>query len=174
MSGLTVSPGADVLDALAADHVAAGSVGALIERLDILAAGGAGEITAARMSQLLAPAIVDNINNLSVSSAAAADTFGSWIEGVASLSADVVGLVIGVMGVKGVATTSQVWELGTGAAASEVTLIEQAHYGTEATEEFAAPVYYPLTIASGTRVACRARDDSTSARTHRFIAWFIG
>lgn len=41
-----------VLNATAADHVAAGSVGELIKRLEILAAGGAGEITTARANKL--------------------------------------------------------------------------------------------------------------------------
>lgn len=38
-----------VWDEAAAGHVAAGSIGALVERLDIIAAGGAGELNAARM-----------------------------------------------------------------------------------------------------------------------------
>ena len=92
----------EVLDEAVAGHVGAGTIGNLVERLDLIATGGAGELTGTRSGNL------DNLNATVASRAIAGDAMaltaaavdGIWDEDIVAAhgTADTAGLLLRALG----------------------------------------------------------------------------
>lgn len=105
---------------------------------------------------------------VSASSSATANTFGSWAEIDASTSADswLAGITVSVPP-KAAAYVFCI-EIGTGAAASELTKIRISFsYQYKSDVGYLTPLVYslpmPIKVLSGTRIAARASDDQAAA-----------
>ncbi len=117
-------------------------------------------------------------NGKTVASSASANTYGSWVEMIASTAAAI--FVLGVLvqpdqNASAVQQYVQV-DIGTGAAASESSVgeikadtYEQASTGSGALASFAvgpAMFPYPIPVAASTRIACRSADGEAKANSH--------
>jgi hypothetical protein len=188
----------DIVDAVwdeaASGHVAGGSIGALVERLDLLAAGGAGELTAARAALLsnvdvavstavtqvpggggpfIIPATGQSIDI--TSGASGNNTYGAWVEMIASTAADAV--LVGFAGFFSPANIANiVLDIAVGSGGSEVSIGEHPWGGTNAQ---GGPAYatqagaLKIAIASGSRVAARCRDESSSGQQIRMYLQMV-
>ena len=111
-------------------------------------------------------------STVDASSSATANTFGSWVQVDASVSADSwINAIIMVL--IPVDAANFVVEVGIGAAGAESNIIRFSNYlrvGSD-TESISMNVYslsIPIKIASGTRIAVRVADSRTVALTYRF------
>lgn len=181
----------DIVDAVwdeaASGHVAGGSIGALVERLDLLAAGGAGELTAARA------ALLSNVD-VAVSTTAAVKTsggghftfptspsagldvavggsnsYGSFVQVTASTSAALLITALHHDNDGGTSNTYTVYDIAVGGAGSEVSA-DEIHLGGASSAHYMHPqasIYPPVAIASGVRLAIRGAHSHSSGETHR-------
>lgn len=102
-----------------------------------------------------------------------AHTKGSWVEITSSLSADVKFIIPMIGGSGNAARTTGTWlfDIGTGAAASESVVIANLGLESGSTSDLIFPQHFPpipIEIASGTRVAVRAQSTITDATDRLF------
>lgn len=104
--------------------------------------------------------VVTATSNMTVITAGTANVKGSWVQLVASTSIDFATLIV----VAGMQSTSSVLDLGIGAAASEVALIQNVMLrGTQAAGCVVHPFILPLSVPAGSRLAARSQSATASA-----------
>ncbi len=101
-----------------------------------------------------------------VSTPATSDTYGSWVEMIASTSAPIyiVGFTLDPVG-----TTIEYVQLdiGTGAAASEASVSEwKVDFPSIDNQAETVTFPFPIPVATATRIACRTADQENSVRGH--------
>ena len=102
-------------------------------------------------------------NVITLATDASAETFGAWTEIDASVSANswIDCITIGKDGVS--AVDNCVIEIGTGAAASEVTKIRKSFGSAIVDINITIPLSIPIKVASGTRIAARASNKAANS-----------
>ncbi len=101
-----------------------------------------------------------------VTSAAQADTVGSWVELIASTDGASFFMLLTITGLSGVANRHTEFDVAIGAAASEVAFITNMYtkWRNDSNDYGHASVFpFPIAIASGQRVSVRIKDESSSA-----------
>jgi hypothetical protein len=192
---VNVSAIADAIwDEAVAGHVTGGTVGNLIERLDLLAAGGGGELNAARAALLsnidvavstaveqvpggggpfIVPATGAALEPDSGSSGN--NSYGSHVEMIASTAADAILVGFGInFATANIANI--VLDISIGAGGSEVSIGEYPLGASDTSGglEFAAVDRgLRIAIASGSRIAVRTRDESSSAKQMRIYLMMV-
>lgn len=98
-----------------------------------------------------------------------ADTFGSYVEFVASLPYNIRGFIVGI-GPRGDYTRSANinWfiDVAKGSSGNEETLLDQWEFGTEADVDMLLPqqsVYFPISVEKGARLAVRSKCNTTTS-----------
>ena len=93
--------------------------------------------------------------------------YGSWVELISSLTVPAIWMVTSVFGIQ--PNDEAEFDIGVGASGLEVPIIEDIGwfktFGADGVT-YSMGAYFPVSIAAGSRVAIRVRDNDASVRSY--------
>lgn len=114
---------------------------------------------------------------IKVTSAAPANTYGSYQELIASTAFAGTWVSLSLISAQGAIGLDNRFDLAIGAAGSEVDFVTEMTYryqvsGVDSTTSM--DISFPFTVASGSRISARIKDDDTSTRAVEFLIHIHG